>query len=94
MAEADAADVFAKPRREELASRAMRMFSSVRMLPDGDVGDTERVVSFGLRWLVLMGGGAQVPSEDLGLGGVVVASPIGVMEPEGTVGVSLTMGEY
>lgn len=35
--------MFARPRREELARRAMRIFSSVRKLPDGDVG---RVVLF------------------------------------------------
>lgn len=41
-----------------------------------------------------MGGGARVPSECLDLGGVVVASPIGGIGPEGTVGVSFTIGEY
>lgn len=41
-----------------------------------------------------MGGGALEPSEVLGLGGVVVASPIGGIAPEGTVGVSFTIGEY
>ena len=80
----------ADPRREELARRAMRMFSSVRKSPDGDV---ERVVLFES---VLMGGGALGPSEVVfGLGGgVVVASPIGGIAPEGTVGVSFTIGEY
>lgn len=43
LAVGDVAEVLAKPRREELASRAMRMFSSVRKLPDGDV---ERAVLF------------------------------------------------
>ena len=80
--------MFAEPRREELARRAMRIFSSVRKSPDGDV---ERVVLFES---VLMGGGALEPSEVLGLGGVVVASPIEGIAPEGTVGVSFTIGEY
>ena len=43
----EVAEVLKNPRREEFASRAIRMFSSVRKLPDGEVGDSEREV--GLR---------------------------------------------
>ena len=48
-ADGEVADVLKKPKREELARRAIRMFSSVRKLPDGEVGDIEREVVFEVR---------------------------------------------
>ena len=75
-ADGEVAEVLKKPRREELARRAMRMFSSVRKLPVGEEGDREREVVVEVRLVVLRGGGCLVPSEVFGLAGVDVATPI------------------
>jgi hypothetical protein len=83
------AEVLKKPRREEFARRAMRMFSSVRKFPDGEEGDKEREVPGEARLLVLRGGGCLEPSEVLGFEGAVVVT---VGPP--SFGPSLTIGEY
>jgi hypothetical protein len=91
LAEGDVAEVLKKPSREELARRAMRMFSSVRKLPEGEVGDRERDVSVDVRLRVVMRGGTREPSEVCGL--LANALEPG-MAPMPIVGISLTMGEY
>jgi hypothetical protein len=68
--------VLKNPKRDELARRAIRMFSSVRKLPEGEVGDMEREVVVEVRLLVFRGGGCLEPSEDLGFGRVVAATPM------------------
>lgn len=97
-AEGEVAEVvLKKPKREEFARRAIRMFSSVRKLPDGEEGDREREVVVDVRLFVLRGGGLLEPSEVFGLGGLVevVARPMGAGRgPEPSLGVSLMMGEY
>jgi hypothetical protein len=90
----EVAEVLKKPSREELASLAMRMFSSVRKLPVGDVGDRDLEVAAGVRSLVFKGGGPLLPSEVAGFdnGAPMLAGPWNGPEPR--IGVSLTIGEY
>lgn len=90
--EGDVAEVLKKPRREELASRAMCMFSSVRKFSEGEAGESERDVE--VRLLVFSGGGAREPSDVLGLEGAVVEIVTGALEPGPIRGASLTIGEY
>ena len=84
--EAVVAEVLKKPSREESARRAICMFSSVKKLPVGELGEVARVT-----WLsfMLSGGGALDPSDDFGLGGAT-----GGITPLPIIGVSLMIGEY
>ena len=87
-AEGEVAEVLKKPSLDELPSRAILMFSSVRK-PFGLAGDWLRAVS--VRFFVWMCVG---PSEGLGLvlGTDAVAAPN--VAAAAILGVSFTIGEY
>lgn len=87
-----------KPKRLELAKRAMRMFSSEKMDSSGDMGEAVRELSFEMARpptprpvpisVVMIGGGLLPSREDTFLGGLfeLAIAPM--------FGVSLTIGEY
>jgi hypothetical protein len=95
----DGFEVTLKPKRLELANRAMRMFSSVRKDSSGERGDGERDLSLvtaigptprpAPRSLVTIGGSLFPSRDDIFRGGL---SPKVATEP--IFGVSLTIGEY